>query len=399
MNILSYIGGPHNINPSYGWFHVYSFTMFAGIAVAIALSWYKLYRHKIPTDGMALSIIFIIPASLLGASFLGKDDPNNPMSFWSKLEFWNGGLSIHGGVLFGVLMGLITFGFVSRKTKVSLWTYADCIIPNILIGQVIGRWGNFFNHELLGQIVGYSSTQDASNISAISWLPAFIRDNCFKLVDGSAETIFLNGQSVFVYRAPIFLYESMANLGLWLILTFLVPKLFLWSNKNKPWKRYKDKYQLLRFKNDKNYNFFKVLINNYKVKKQAWSEEFYDKKADELLIENIDDKYYQDLKQNNKFIAYIKRSKSYYQINNSNNYIVMNTGVQTWLYFFGWNFIRFFLETQRTNPADLFIINRRVLDYSVLISLFCISLVIAILSQFVFPKLFRNKNWTYEKQY
>jgi len=48
-------------------------------------------------------------------------------------------MSIHGGVLFGLIVGLIFFAIFKKKTKISLFVYGDCIIPNLLLGQVIGR--------------------------------------------------------------------------------------------------------------------------------------------------------------------------------------------------------------------------------------------------------------------
>jgi phosphatidylglycerol:prolipoprotein diacylglycerol transferase len=48
-------------------------------------------------------------------------------------------MSIHGGVYFGVAIGLLVFGIIGHYRKVSLYTYIDCIIPNILLGQATGR--------------------------------------------------------------------------------------------------------------------------------------------------------------------------------------------------------------------------------------------------------------------
>lgn len=418
--------GPHDISNTYGgWFHVYSFTMFTGILVSILVSWYKLHRHRIPTDGLVMSVIFIIPASLFGASFLGKDDPLNPMSFFSKFAFWKGGLSIHGGVLFGVIAGIIFFGFVSRKTKVSMWIYGDCIIPNILLGQVIGRWGNFFNHELLGDIVGYSKNYgDASHISAISWLPAWIRDNCFKLDTGGSPEM-INGQ--YVFRAPIFLYESMANLGFWILLTFLVPRTFKWFSAKKPWKTEADRFKILTIKEidatnyelvknqEKNfvtYSFkwihYKLIFiknriilafKNHPLKRKYWYEAFDNQRASEFELKNIQENYEIEAVRENSLGAYFKRSKALYHAYNPHGYFEMRSGVQMWLYFFGWNLIRFCLEMQRSEGSDLFIMNRRALDYTVLILIFVVGLIMAILSQFVIARFFRKEKWTYEKEY
>ncbi|WP_168105227.1 prolipoprotein diacylglyceryl transferase [Spiroplasma platyhelix] len=411
----SYVG-PWGISSDYGWFHVYAFTMFFGMVVAILFSWYRLYKQKVPTDGFIWSVVFIIPASLLGASFFGKDDPTRPIGFWEKFAFWQPGMSIHGGVLFGAIVGLIFFAIYKKKTNVSLWVYGDCIIPNILLGQVIGRWGNFFNHELLGAVVGYSDVLNASHISAISWLPAFIRDNCFQLLGGSPETAFIDGKEMIVFRAPIFLYESLANLGFWAILTFLLPNAFHWFSK-KPWKVEAKKYQLLtmadiqkktKTKSNSVSNYFTLIHQNHKLKQKYWNEAFYNYKADGFVVKEINQKYKakkaKAMKEQffvrNDLItkAYFARSSKLYHLNNPKGYVVLRSGVQMWLYFFGWNFIRFCLELQR-DDADLFLKHRRTLDYTILILIFFLGLVLAVLSQLVFARYFRKNGWTYEKEY
>lgn len=417
--MLNTFEGPWGIKSDYGWFHVYAFTMFLGMVVAILFSWYRLHKQKIPSDGLIWSIIFIIPTSLLGASFFGKDDPENVIGFWQKFAFWNPGMSIHGGVLFGAIVGLTFFGIYNRRTHISLWVYADCIIPNILLGQVIGRWGNFFNHELLGAIVGYSDSLNASHIPALSWLPAFIRDNCFKLDGGAPEII--NG--MYVFRAPIFLYESIANLGFWAILTFLMPSAFRWCSK-KPWKIEAKKYQLLtiddikvtkKAKSNKVSDFFTLIgrhftlmHRNHKLKQKYWDQAFYQYKADSFAVKESNQKYKAQKEKATKeqfFVrnhlitkAYIKRSNKLYHLNNPKGYFVMRSGVQMGLYFFGWNLIRFCLELQR-DKGELFLKNRRTLDYTILILIFVIGLVLATLCQFVFARYCRKTGWTYEKEY
>lgn len=395
MLYLDYVG-PHGISDTYGgWFHVYSFAIMSGIFVAVFASWIKLRRYGIPTDTLTWSIVFIIPAALLGASFLGKDNPEHPMPFFAKFAFWKGGLSIHGGVLFGIIAGVIIFYFVSRKYKISLWIYGDCIIPNILLGQVLGRWGNFFNHELLGSIVDYET---------LAWLPAFIRDNCFRLEGGIPEGGFTNT----VFRAPIFLYESIGNLGLWAIITFIVPNLGKWWGK-KPWKVEPDKYQF-NFKDNFKYCIITVFNPKYWKKEnrnpnrltwsEIWNQAYYQNKVPIALVKKrlATIPNFNSSSSMSNFKNYRTRSKVLYEINNPHQYRIMYAGVQIGLYLFGWNLIRFILELQR-DKKDLFLINRPTLDYTVILLCATLGLLIAIFTQFIAPKNFRREAWTYEKEY
>lgn len=58
----------------------------------------------------------------------------------------HGGISIHGAILGGIIAGVIYF----KKNKLSILKYADVITYGLVVGQVIGRWGNFFNSEAFG---------------------------------------------------------------------------------------------------------------------------------------------------------------------------------------------------------------------------------------------------------
>lgn len=62
------------------------------------------------------------------------------------IALWHGGISIHGAILGGFLAGIIYFGI----KKLSVLSYADVVSYGLVIGQMIGRWGNFFNSEAFG---------------------------------------------------------------------------------------------------------------------------------------------------------------------------------------------------------------------------------------------------------
>jgi len=70
-----------------------------------------------------------------------KDEP-----FWKVFAIWEGGLAIYGGIIGGILAAFI----FSKLKKISLLGLLDVIVPSLILGQSIGRWGNFANQEAFG---------------------------------------------------------------------------------------------------------------------------------------------------------------------------------------------------------------------------------------------------------
>lgn len=124
-------------------------------------------------------IMGIIGARLYYVIFNIQDYIKNPIEI---LKVWNGGLAIHGGLIFGFL----TILFYCKKYKVRVVRILDFLVVPLLLGQAIGRWGNFFNSEAYGQV---TTLEALKNIH----LPKFI-------ING----MYINGY----YREPTFLYES-----------------------------------------------------------------------------------------------------------------------------------------------------------------------------------------------
>ena len=90
-----------------------------------------------------------------------------------------------------------------KKYKVEFWQVVDIITPSLILGQAIGRWGNFINQEAYGGIV---------SIDFINKFPDFIKNQ-----------MFING----FYRHPTFLYESLWNLLIFIVLIALRHKSFI----------------------------------------------------------------------------------------------------------------------------------------------------------------------------
>lgn len=111
------------------------------------------------------------------------------------LKIWHGGLAIHGGLIFG----LLTILFYCKKYKVRIVRILDFIVVPLLLGQAIGRWGNFFNQEAHGAVTSLAHLQRLM-------LPDFIIEGMN--IDG-------------VYYTPTFLYESIVCLVAFIVLLFV----------------------------------------------------------------------------------------------------------------------------------------------------------------------------------
>jgi len=110
-------------------------------------------------------------------------------------KIWQGGLAIHGGLIGAVLTAIV----YSKVKNISFWKLADIAAPSIILGQAIGRWGNFINQEAHGGPVTREFLETLP-------LPEFI-----------INQMYINGQ----YYHPTFLYESIWNLIGFILLLLL----------------------------------------------------------------------------------------------------------------------------------------------------------------------------------
>ncbi|MBC6421590.1 MAG: prolipoprotein diacylglyceryl transferase [Hormoscilla sp. SP12CHS1] len=111
------------------------------------------------------------------------------------IAIWKGGIAIHGAIIGGILAALI----FARLNRIPFWQLADLVAPSLILGQAIGRWGNFFNSEAFG---------GPTDLPWKLFIPPDLRP--LEYID-------------FEYFHPTFLYESLWNLmvfGLLLTLFF-----------------------------------------------------------------------------------------------------------------------------------------------------------------------------------
>lgn len=141
-----------------------------------------------------LAIFSIIGARIYYCLFYVNSLGQNP--YFSNpidiLKIWEGGLAIHGGILAGFIFIL----FYTKKKKLNLLELIDIFAPALVLGQCIGRWGNFFNQEAFGPITNLSTLKGLG-------IPKFIIDGMY--IDGA-------------YHHPTFLYESIGCFIIFIIL-------------------------------------------------------------------------------------------------------------------------------------------------------------------------------------
>ena len=179
--------GPLNI-------HMYGIVIAFGLVLATVYAMRRAKHFGLTEDHVLDGVLWVTPFAFLCArayycAFSWELYADNPISVF---YIWQGGIAIYGGVL-GAVAGIIIF---CRIKKISLGAALDLVLLGFLIGQSIGRWGNFFNREAFG------AETDA-------WLR-------MGLYDSFSGTV--------TYHHPTFLYESLWNALGFVILHFLSKK-------------------------------------------------------------------------------------------------------------------------------------------------------------------------------
>ncbi|MCH1625798.1 prolipoprotein diacylglyceryl transferase [Fredinandcohnia quinoae] len=166
-----------------------------GTLLALYLAIKESNRRGMHKDTFMDLVLFAVPIAIICARIyyvIFKWDyySQNPGEI---IAIWHGGIAIHGA-----LIGSVATAIVFAKVKgLSFWKIADIAAPSIILGQAIGRWGNFMNQEAHGGPIAENSIQTFYNI-----LPDFIMDQMY--IEGT-------------YYHPTFLYES-----LWSIVGFVI---------------------------------------------------------------------------------------------------------------------------------------------------------------------------------
>jgi len=174
--------------------HYYGLIIAIGLMLAVIYACRRGKQFGLKEDDILDGVLWVTPFAIVCARiyycvFSWHEYAADPISV---LYIWNGGIAIYGGVI-GAIIGMWV---ITRVKKLPMAPVLDLILLGFLIGQSIGRWGNFMNREAFGAATDAFSRMGLYNMKTESW----------------------------EFYHPTFLYESLWNLCGFVLLHFLSKK-------------------------------------------------------------------------------------------------------------------------------------------------------------------------------
>lgn len=192
----------------------YALCILSGAVFVYFLCDHLLYKEYGKHGTIDATFLVAFPAGILGARIAyvignwkldGFDARVARGEWWSIFAIWEGGLTILGGAIAGIVVGVLVY--IKTNKGRSIFKAVDIIVPTILLAQAIGRWGNFFNCEVHGGLVPEQYWY---------WLPKFIFNNAhYSSASGAGWA-----PEGYLY-APLFFIEFLVNLFGYFVLAHL----------------------------------------------------------------------------------------------------------------------------------------------------------------------------------
>lgn len=173
----------------------YGLLIASAVLIGVTLSQYLAKRRNVDPNLIGDLAIWLVIAAIPCARlyyvlFEWEQYAQRPEDI---IAIWKGGIAIHGAILGGILAAAI----FARIQNISVWLLADLVAPSLILGQAIGRWGNFFNSEAFGS---------PTDVPWKLYIPPQQRPRQYIDVE---------------YFHPTFLYESLWNLMIFVVLMTL----------------------------------------------------------------------------------------------------------------------------------------------------------------------------------
>ncbi len=191
----------------------YGFLIALGILIAMIYGFRRMRSFGINPDSATDSVIGGLIGAIIGARLyyviFSLNDyltESGSIDWRAIISVRDGGLAIYGGLIGAILVG----GLIAKIKKLKLITLLDVVAPCFLIGQAIGRWGNFFNQEAFGSNTTLPwGMMSSKTVSYLAEVQTDLADKAGVVVDQYAPV------------HPCFLYES-----LWCVLGFVILHLY-----------------------------------------------------------------------------------------------------------------------------------------------------------------------------
>ena len=194
----------------------YGIIIAAGFLIAVVYSLRRAPQFSVDPEVITDAILVTVPLAIIGARlYYVIFNPsvcfdNGSFSLLRAVAFWDGGLAIYGGVIATVVTVLV----FCRVRKVNFWSVMDVTVYGLLIGQMIGRWGNFVNVECYGGLTELPWRMSSASIANALWKDGLLETQAAyqSVLDGTLGV------------HPTFLYESLWTLLGFLLLVLLAKK-------------------------------------------------------------------------------------------------------------------------------------------------------------------------------
>jgi len=155
----------------------YGLLIASAVLIGTVLALKEAKRKGVKEETLIDMLLFAVPAAIIGARayyviFMWDYYSKNPSQI---LNIRGGGLAIHGVIIAGALVAII----FAKIRKENFWTLADIVAPSLILGQAIGRWGNFANQEAHG---GPTDLPWGIMIDGVKVHPTFLYESIWNLL-------------------------------------------------------------------------------------------------------------------------------------------------------------------------------------------------------------------------
>ena len=156
----------------------YGIIIAVGFVLGVLYAFWRARKEGLPSDTVFDLVLWGLPTCIICARiFYVIGDPSVLAGgFWKIIAVWEGGIAIYGAIIGAVIVG-VTY---CKVKKLNMGTVFDVCAPGLMIGQIIGRWGNFVNAEVYGSPT--DSLFAMSINGGVSVQPLFLYESVWMLI-------------------------------------------------------------------------------------------------------------------------------------------------------------------------------------------------------------------------